>query len=49
MTIVVPGKEVGEFHYIKATNPLNIVAATDKFMASDCGKIGKHRPVQILF
>ena len=35
---VVPGKEVGEFHYIKATNPLNIVAATDKFMASDCGK-----------
>ena len=35
---VVPGKVVGEFHYIKATNPLNIVAAADKFMASDCGK-----------
>ena len=35
---VVPGKEVGEFHYIKATNPLNIIAAADKFMASDCGK-----------
>jgi hypothetical protein len=35
---VMPGNEVGEFHYIKATNPLNVVAATDKFMASDCGK-----------
>ena len=35
---VVPGKEVGEFHYIKATNPLNIISAADKFMASDCGK-----------
>ena len=34
---VMPGNEVGEFHYIKAINPLNVVAATDKFMASDCG------------
>ena len=32
-----PGNEV-EFRTIKATNPLNVVAATDKFMASDCGK-----------
>ena len=34
---VMPGNEVGVFHYIKATNPLNVLAATDKFMASDCG------------
>ena len=32
---VKPGGEVGEFHYIKAKNPLAIVAATDKFIASD--------------
>jgi len=35
---VMPGGEVGEFHYIKAKNPLAIVAATDKFIASDCGQ-----------
>ena len=35
---VKPGGEVGEFHYIKAKNPLAIVAATDKFIASDCGQ-----------
>ena len=26
---VMPGNEDGEFHYIKATYPLNVVAATD--------------------